>query len=75
VESVAFNPSIEAIQAALVEVAAVGAEPGDIVEGWLARTPDAGVDPAPRFRAVLQAVAPGARAQVVDWTGDKPAQA
>ena len=75
VESVAFNPSIEAIQAALVEVAAVRAEPGDIVEGWLARTPGGSVDPAPRFRAVLQAVAPGARAQVVDWTGDQPARA
>ena len=75
VESVAFNPSIEAIQAALVEVAAIGAEPDDIVEGWLARTPGASVDPAPRFRAVLQAVAPGARAQVVGWTGDPPAQA
>lgn len=67
VESVAFNPSIEAIQAALVEVAAVRAEPGDIVEGWLARTPGGSVDPAPRFLAVLRAVAPAARAVVLDW--------
>ena len=72
VESVAFNPSIEAVQAALVEVAAVRAEPGEIVEGWLARTPGGSVDPAPRFRAVLQAVAPMARAHVVDWAGDEP---
>jgi cytidine deaminase len=72
VESVAFNPSIEAIQAALVEVAAVRAEPGDIVEGWLMRTTDGKVDPGPRFRAVLQAVAPDARAHVVDWAGGEP---
>jgi cytidine deaminase len=72
VESVAFNPSIEAIQAALVEVAAVGAETGEIVDGWLARTPGGSIDPAPRFRAVLQAVAPGAPAHVVDWAAVEP---
>jgi len=76
VESVAFNPSIEAIQAALVEVAAVRAEPGDIVEGWLARTPGGSVDPAPRFESVLRAVAPSARAKVVDWAAsEQPARA
>ncbi len=72
VESVAFNPSIEAIQAALVEVAAVRAETGEIADGWLARTPGGSIDPAPRFRAVLQAVAPGAPAHVVDWAGGEP---
>lgn len=72
VESVAFNSSIEAIQAALVEVSAVRAEPGDIEAAWLARAPGASVDPAPRFQAVLQAVAPAARAEVVDWAGDEP---
>jgi cytidine deaminase len=72
VESVAYNPSIEAVQAALVEAAAVRAEPGDIVAGWLARTAGGSVDPAPRFRAVLQAVAPAALAQVVDWGSAAP---
>lgn len=67
VESVAFNPSIEAIQAALVEVAAVRSDPADIVQGWLARTPGGSVDPGPRFLSVLRAVAPAARAEVLEW--------
>lgn len=69
VESVAFNPSISAAQAAMVEVAAVRAAPAGIAEAWLARRPRAAVDPESGFRALLGAVAPGARAHVVDWTG------
>lgn len=67
VESVAFNPTISAGQAALVEVAAARAEAGHIVEGWLARAESGTVDPEPGFRALLGAVAPEARATVVDW--------
>lgn len=67
VESVAFNPTITAAQAALVEVAAARAEAGQVVEGWLARTEAGIVDSEPGFRALLRAVAPAARATVVDW--------
>ena len=67
VESVAFNPSISAAQAAMVEVAALRVEPADIAEGWLARVPGGPIDPEPGFRALLAAVAPAARQHVVDW--------
>ena len=67
VESVAFNPSISAIQAALVEVAATRAARGEVTDGWLARTAGGAVDPAPGFRALLAAAAPSAAAHVVDW--------
>ena len=67
VESVAFNPSISAAQAAMVEAAACRASGAAVAEGWLARTADGAVDPAPGFRALLAAVAPGATVHVVDW--------
>jgi cytidine deaminase len=67
VESVAFNPTITAMQAALVEVAALHAPTADVVEGWLARTAAGPVDPAAGFRALLAAAAPAAAAHVVDW--------
>lgn len=67
VESVAFNPSVTAMQAALVEVAAARAEASDIAHGWLGRTAGGPVDPEPGFRALLHAVAPDAGATVVDW--------
>jgi cytidine deaminase len=67
VESVAFNPSISALQAALVEVVAARATPADVVEGWLAASKPGMVDPEPGFRALLGAVAPGAPAHVVRW--------
>jgi cytidine deaminase len=67
VESVAFNPSIDAVLAAIAEVIALRADPADIVEAWLGRFPRASVDPGPRFLSVVAAVAPGARATVVEW--------
>jgi cytidine deaminase len=67
VESVAFNPSISAVQAAMVEVAALRVEPADITEGWLARVPVGPIDPEPGFRALLTAMATAARHRVVDW--------
>lgn len=67
VESVAFNPSISAAQAALVELAAARREPSEVREAWLARRADALVDPAATFRALLGAVAPAARTHVLDW--------
>ena len=70
VESVAFNPTITALQAALVELAAERVPASSIRRAWLARTSPAGVDPEPGFRALLRAVAPGAEAVVVDWRVD-----
>ena len=67
IESVAFNPSISALQAALVEVVAAGGEPADVSEGWLAALADGPVDPEPGFRALLRAVAPDAGANVARW--------
>jgi cytidine deaminase len=67
VESVAFNPSITAMQAALVEVAAARADAATITDAWLGRTEGGWVDPEAGFRALLRAVAPGANATVVDW--------
>jgi cytidine deaminase len=66
-ESVAFNPSITAVQAAMVEVAAARASTGEIAEAWLARTANTQIDPAPAFRALLAAVAPSARLTIADW--------
>ena len=67
VESVAFNPSISALQAALVELAARHGAPARIAEAWLARTERGVVDPEPGFRSLLRAVAPSAIAHVVEW--------
>jgi cytidine deaminase len=67
VESVAFNPSVTAMQAALVEVAAARADAAGITAAWLGRTDGGPVDPEAGFRALLRAVAPDAKATVVDW--------
>lgn len=67
VESVAFNPTITATQAAMVELAAIRATGADVTGAWLARTAGGPVDPEPGFRALLGAVAPGAGLRVVDW--------
>jgi cytidine deaminase len=67
VESVAFNPTITAAQAAMVELAAARAEGQNVTGAWLARLWGARVDPEPAFRALLGAVAPHAGLRVVDW--------
>ena len=67
VESVAFNPSLSAMQAALVELAASGIEGPDVTDAWLGATADRAVDPEPGFRALIGVVAPSARVGVVRW--------
>jgi len=67
VESVAFNPTITAAQAAMVELAAARATGSDITGAWLAKTARGTVDPEPAFRALLGAVAPAAGLRVVEW--------
>jgi cytidine deaminase len=67
VESVAFNPSISALQAGLVELAAARIDAGAVVDAWLAYVVGGPVDPEPGFRALLGAVAPLAVGRVVGW--------
>lgn len=74
-ESVAFNPSIGALQGALVELAAAGVDAGDIAGGWLGCTAGGSIDPEPGFRSLLRAVAPDAVPSVVRWqVGSMPAR-
>ena len=67
VESVAFNPTTTALQAALVEAVAIGADLAAISDGWLAAPQGGPVDPEPGFRSLLTAVAAGARAHALRW--------
>lgn len=67
VESVAFNPSLSALQAALVELAASGIEGADVTDAWLGATAEGAVDPEPGFRALIGVVAPAARIGIVRW--------
>jgi cytidine deaminase len=67
-ESVAFNPSISAAQASMVELAALRADPAVVTEAWLARRAGAAIDPEAGFRGLLSAVAPKARLRVVAWS-------
>lgn len=67
VESVAFNPSISAAQAAMVELVAARVEPDAVREAWLAHTAGASIDPEAGFRALIGAVAPRARVRVLGW--------
>jgi cytidine deaminase len=64
VESVAFNPTISAGQAAMVELAAGRADGPDIEEAWLAKAVGGLVDPEAGFRALLGAMAPAARLHI-----------
>jgi len=66
VESVSFNPTLTAMQAALVEVAAVGASGNAVDRAWLGRLPGGAADPVPGATALLAAVAPGVDLGVVD---------
>ena len=66
-ESVAFNPSISALQAALVELAAAGIDGAHVDDAWLGCAADGQIDPEPGFRALIAAVAPSARIGVARW--------
>lgn len=67
-ESVAYNPSIGPIQAAIPEVIARGHEPSAIRAAWLAVPASAPVDHAAVARQLLGAVAPHATLHVIHWT-------
>jgi len=66
VESVSFNPTITAMQAALVELVAVGATGGEVEAAWLGVVRGGPVDPVPGATALLGAVTPGVDLAVVD---------
>jgi len=72
VESVSFNPTITALQAALVELAAVGGSGADVEAAWLGRVPGGAVDPEPGARALLAAVAPGIELASIDLRPGEP---
>ena len=66
-ESVAFNPTLSALQTALVALVAGGRDPARIARAWLAQVPAGKVDLAASTRELLAAVAPGATLTVVGW--------
>ena len=68
VESVAFNPTIQPVQAALIEVIAAGREPGEIVAAHLGTVAGGAVDYTRATAEVLAAVAPSASLTVHPWT-------
>ena len=67
VESVAFNPTITATQATLVELTAARRSPAEIGEAWLGTLEGGPVDPEPGFRALLGTIAPAADLHVARW--------
>ena len=74
VESVAFNPSISALQAVLVDLAAARIDPASIEEAWLVRTRGGSVDPRVGFVSLLGNVAPDVRMHALRWAaGEGPA--
>jgi cytidine deaminase len=66
VESVSFNPTITAMQAALVELVAVGGTGDDVEGAWLGVARGT-VDPVPAARALLAAIAPDVTLTVVEF--------
>jgi cytidine deaminase len=66
IESVAFNPSILPLQAAVADVLAHGYRPDEIRAAWLAQPSGGSVDLAASSRELLTVVAPTAPLAVVD---------
>lgn len=67
IESVAFNPTIGPLQAALVELIALGRAYADIESAHLAVVAGGLVDQAPGTQALLAAIAPEAPLTVTHW--------
>ncbi len=67
IESVAFNPTVGPLQAALIELIALGRAYADIDSAHLAVVAGGPVDQAPGTRALLGAIAPGAALTVTHW--------
>jgi cytidine deaminase len=67
-ESVAYNPSIGPVQAAVPELLARGWELADVRAAWVAVPAEAPVDHAAVARHLLRAIAPSAPVTVVHWS-------
>lgn len=68
VESVAFNPTIQPVQAALIEVIAAGRDPQEITAAALGTVTGGAVDYTRSTAELLALVAPDARLTVHGWT-------
>ena len=68
IESVAFNPTMGPLQAALIELIAHGRSYGEIVSARLGTVSGGAVDFAASTRELLARVAPGIELEVVAWT-------
>jgi cytidine deaminase len=69
VESVAYNPTIGPLQAALIDLLAHGYEPSDIASAALGTVRRGSVDYTDSTRELLGRVAPQAAFDVVEWAG------
>ncbi|WP_421761727.1 hypothetical protein [Devosia sp.] len=67
IESVAFNPTMGPLQAALIDLVAHGYEPGDIAEATLGAVTGGAVDYAASTGELLGKLAPGAPLTVLGW--------
>ena len=67
IESVAFNPTMTALQAALIDLRAHGYAPEAIASATLGTTRTGPVDAVPGSEALLAAVAPGVPLRVRQW--------
>lgn len=68
IESVAFNPTMGPLQAALIELIAHGRSYGEVVSARLGTVSGGSVDFAASTRELLARVAPGIDLEVVAWT-------
>lgn len=68
IESVAFNPTMGPLQAALIDLIAHGRSYGEIVSAKLGTVSGGAVDFAASTRELLARVAPGIELEVVAWT-------
>ena len=67
IESVAFNPTMSPLQAAMIDLFAHGYAAGDIASAAIAVQPDAPVDYARHARDLLGVVAPGISLETIAW--------
>jgi cytidine deaminase len=67
-ESIAFNPTLEPGQTALVALVANGGDPASISRAWLAQPSQGPVDLAASTAALLAAIAPTAKLSVHQWS-------
>ena len=68
IESVAYNPTMGPLQAALINLLAHGYEPGDIASAALGTVRGGSVDYADSTRELLGHVAPQAVLDIAAWT-------